>query len=105
MPGNIGSSVNEIEGVMKERAADVQKELDAHLTFESWGREGQDLARRVVYLNGELKVAAFSGRPVAADADVPAAPECYAQNCGKFARVQVGKAGLRLADQVRKPLL
>jgi hypothetical protein len=60
------------------------------------------LARRVVYLNGELKVAASSARRIAADADVPTAPEGYAQKCGKVARVQVGKAGLRFADQIRK---
>jgi hypothetical protein len=81
---------------------DIAKELHAHQTFESWGREGQDLARRVVYLNGDLKVAAFCGRRIAADADVPTAPNGYAQNCGKVARVQVGKAGKRLATQLRQ---
>ena len=83
---------------------DVQKELDTHQTFESWGREGQELARSVVYLNGDLKVAASSARRIAADADVPTAPEGYAQNCGRVARVQVGKAALRLADQVKRLL-
>jgi hypothetical protein len=37
-----------------------------------------------------------------ADADVPTAPEGYAQYCGKVARAQVGKAALRLADQIKK---
>jgi hypothetical protein len=101
-PGSIGSDVREIEAVMKETAADIQKELDAHQTFESWGQEGQELARSVVYLNGDLKVAASTARRIAADADVPPAPDRYAQNCGKVARVQAGKAGLRLADQVKK---
>jgi hypothetical protein len=99
--GAITSDVREIEAAMKEKAADVQKEFDAHPTFESWGREGQELARRVVYLNGELKVAASSARRIAANADVPTAPDEYAQNCGKVARVQVGKAGLRIADQLK----
>src|SRR5205085_12262444 len=76
--GAIGSDVREIEVLMNERDADIQKELEAHQTFESWGREGQELARRVVYLNGELKVAASSGRRTAADADVPTAPADYA---------------------------
>ena len=57
-----------------------------------------------MYLNGDLKVAASTGRRIAADADVPTAPDGYAQNCGKVARVQVGKAGMRLADQVKKLL-
>jgi ribosomal protein S27E len=38
-------------------------------------------------------------RRITADADVPTAPDGYAQNCGKVARVQVGKAGTQLADQ------
>jgi hypothetical protein len=32
--------VREIEGVMQEKVADVKKALEAHQTFESWGREG-----------------------------------------------------------------
>jgi hypothetical protein len=100
--GAINSDVREIEALIKEKAVDVQKELDAHQSFESWGREGQELARTVVYLNGDLKVAAFSGRRIAADADVPTAPDGSAQNCGKVARYQVGKAGVRLADQIKR---
>jgi hypothetical protein len=57
--GSINASVREIEGIMKSAAADIDKEIQAHQTFESWGREGQELARRVVYLSGDLKVAAF----------------------------------------------
>jgi hypothetical protein len=34
--------------------------------------------------------------------DVPTANDGYAQNCGKVARMQVGKAGMRLAEQVKK---
>jgi S1/P1 Nuclease len=101
--GSIGSDVREIEGLTKNNA-DMQKEIDAHRTFESWGREGQELARRVVYLNGDLKVAASSGRRIAADADAPTAADGYAQNCGRVARIQVGKAGLRLATQIKSPL-
>jgi hypothetical protein len=99
--GAINSDVREIEALLKEKAADIQKEIDAHQTFESWGREGQELARRVVYLDGELKVAASSARRIAANADVPTAPDGYAQNCGKVARVQVGKIGRR--DNPRLP--
>jgi len=46
----------------------------------------------------------FSGRRIAADADVPTGPEGYAQSCGKVAREQVGKAGLRLAKQIKRLL-
>ena len=99
--GDIGKDVKEIEGVMKEKADDVKKELEAHQTFESWGREGLELSKRVVYLNGELKVAAGRG---GRDDEVPEAPAEYAPAAGKVARIQIGKAGNRLADQLKKLL-
>ena len=97
--GDIGKDVKEIEGVMKEKADDVKKELEGHQSFESWGREGLELSKRVVYLNGELKVAAGRG---GSDDEVPEAPAEYAPSAGRTARVQIGKAGARLADQLKK---
>jgi hypothetical protein len=44
-----------------DTGADLCKELEAHQTFESWTREGEELSRRVVYLNGELRVAVGQG--------------------------------------------
>ena len=93
--GSIGSDVREIEGLTKDNA-DIQKELDAHLSFEILGPGGPGIGPARRLLNGDLKVAASSARRIAADADVPTAPDGYAQNCGKVGRVQVGKAGLRL---------
>jgi hypothetical protein len=95
--GAIGKDVQEIEAVMKDKAADVAKELKDHPTFESWGKEGLELSRTVVYLNGELKVA-VAGR----DDEVSEAPAEYAPSAGEAARVQIGKAGARLADQLKK---
>ena len=100
--GDIGADVREVEAVMQAKAADVQKELKADATFESWAREGVELAKRAVYLNGELKVAVSGGRRNDQNADAPPAPADYAPACGRVARVQVGKAGLRLADQLKK---
>jgi hypothetical protein len=94
--GDIGKDVQEIEKVMQDKAIEVKKELDVHQSFESWGREGLELSRRVVYLNGELKVA------VGRDEDAPEAPGEYAPRAGRTARVQIGKAGTRLADQLKK---
>jgi hypothetical protein len=53
----------------------------------------------VAYLNGEPKVAKSTPRRIETNADVPTAPNGYAQDCGKVARVQAGKAGRRMADQ------
>jgi hypothetical protein len=95
----IGKDVEEIEKVMKDKAADLKKEMDDHTTYESWAREGLELAKRYVYQNGDLKVAAG---PDVRDDDVPELPAEYVANAGRVARVQVGKAGTRLADQLKK---
>src|SRR5205823_11601706 len=96
------ADVHEVETLMKDRVADIQKELDAHPSFESWAREGLEMSKRAVYLNGDLKVAVSGGRRPERDEDVPQAPADYAPNCGRVARIQIGKAGLRLADQLKK---
>jgi hypothetical protein len=56
-----------------------------------------ELSRKVVYLNGQLKVA-VSG----SNEEVPEPPAEYPVSCGRVARVQIGKAGLRLAEQLKK---
>jgi hypothetical protein len=59
------------------------------------GTGGGELSKRAVYLNGDLKFA--SGRGTS---EAPELPAEYGAACGKVARVQLGKAGIRLADQV-----
>jgi hypothetical protein len=100
--GNIGKDVQEIEKVVEDRAGEIGKELEKDRTFESWARQGLELSRHVVYLDGELKVAVGGRGRSGRDDDVPEAPAEYASNCGRVARVQVGKAGLRLAEQLKK---
>jgi hypothetical protein len=100
--GDIGKDVQEIEKVLEDKAADIGKELEKDRTFESWAREGLELSKRVVYLNGELKVVVGGRGHSGRDDDVPEAPAEYAASCGRVARVQVGKAGLRLAEQLKK---
>jgi hypothetical protein len=39
-PGDIGKDVKEVEQVMKDKENEIKKELEAHGSFESWGREG-----------------------------------------------------------------
>ena len=95
--GEIGKLVHAVEQITKDKAAEIKKELAEHQTFESWAREGWELSKRAVYLNGELKVAAGRGAR-----DAPEVPAEYPAACGMVARVQMGKAGIRLADQVRK---
>jgi len=66
------------------------------ITPESWAREGAELARHAVYLDGEL----LKPREGATE-DVLQAPPEYASAVGRMARVQIGKAGARLAEKLK----
>jgi S1/P1 Nuclease len=90
--GNIGKDVAEIEAVMKDKAETIKSDMEAHKTPESWAKEGAALAPKAVYLDGEL----LKPREGSTD-DVLQAPPEYAPACGRVARMQVGKAGMRLA--------
>jgi hypothetical protein len=98
-PAAINRDVQLIEAVMKEKADTIGPELESHKTPESWALEGAELAKKAVYLNGELKLAKSSGRNTNGD-DAPQAPADYGANAGRVARVQIGKAGTRLAGQL-----
>jgi hypothetical protein len=100
--GGINKDVHEIETLLKQKTADIDKELQAHQSFESWAREGLELAKRFAYLNGDLKVAVSSGKRDEKPVDAPEAPADYAPTCGHVARIQIGKAGVRLTDQIKK---
>jgi hypothetical protein len=100
--GDIERVVAEVERAMKDRADDIQKELSEHRTFESWGREGWELCKHAVYLDGQLKVAVRGSGRAAKDADAPEVPADYLAASGRVARVQLGKAGIRLAEQIKE---
>ena len=89
--GNIGKDVAQIQAVMKEKADALQPDLDAHKTPESWAKEGAALAPHIVYLDGELLKARDDGEGGCGTGR-------HAPACGRVARVQIGKAGRRLAD-------
>jgi hypothetical protein len=73
------------------KAEAIKPDMEAHKTPDSWAREGAELPRHAVYLDGEL----LKPRDGSPD-DVLQAPPEYAQACGQLARVQIGKAGMRL---------
>ena len=80
---------------MQEKAETIKPDMEAHKTPDSWAREGAELARKAVYLDGEL----LKPREGSTDGVLQAPPE-YAPACGRLARVQIGKAGTRLAEQL-----
>jgi hypothetical protein len=84
-----------IEKLLSEQPELVKDDLEQHKTFESWAEEGAAIARKSVYLNGEL----LMPREGSTD-EVFQAPPGYAPAAGRVARIQVGKAGTRLAEKL-----
>ncbi len=99
---SIGTAVKEIEDILKESPDLIKDDLEANKTFESWAKESFAAAKKYCYLNGDLKLASASEK--LKDKDLPKAPDDYAKDCGKFARIQIAKAGQRLAEQIRSIL-
>ncbi len=97
---SIGKSSRAIESVLKAKAAANQADLDAHTTFESWAKESFELAKTAAYLNGELKFTPAAEKFGGDEA--PEVPADYAGNAGRTARIQIGKASVRLAEQLGK---
>jgi hypothetical protein len=92
----IGKDVAEIQAIMIEKATALKPDMDDHKTPDSWAREGAELARKAVYLDGEL----LKPRGEGAAADFIQVPADYAPAAGRLARVQIGKAGARLAEKL-----
>lgn len=95
---SIGKESREIESVLKDKAAAIQPELDEHTTFESWAKESYELAKKAAYLSGKLKFARVSEK--VEREEVPETPGDYAVNARRIARMQIGKAGVRLTRQL-----
>jgi hypothetical protein len=95
-PGAIGKVVNEVQEMLDADPDLIKSDLDAHKTFESWAKESFEVAKKEAYLNGELKLA----DDTTDKKDTALAPTDYAKNAGRTARIQIAKAGERLAATV-----
>jgi hypothetical protein len=98
-PTSIGNTVKEIEEMLKDKPDLIKDDLATNKSIEAWAQESFAAAKKYCYLNGELKVANTNDK--VKEKDLPQAPEDYAKNCGKIARIQIAKAGQRLADKIR----
>jgi hypothetical protein len=96
----IAQTTREVESVLKDKAATIGPEVEKNTTFDSWALESFELARKAVYLNGELKLGRVNGEGHATEA--PEAPADYDANAKQAAKMQVAKAGVRLAGQLAK---
>jgi hypothetical protein len=92
---SIGEAVLEAQQAERDNAESIGRELREHTTPAQWQAEGFALAVKYAYLDGDLRPANSEAK--LSDDDVPNVAEVYAQNAGRMARVQVAKAGNRLA--------
>jgi S1/P1 Nuclease len=90
---DIGKVVKEVESLIEANPELIKTDLQTNTTVESWAKESFEVSKTQAYLNGKL--------PLATDRDdatkVEIAPDDYAKNSGRTARIQVAKAGARLA--------
>jgi putative hemolysin len=101
-PSAIGAAAAEADQAEREIQETVDRELKEHTTPAEWTKEGFALAVKFAYLDGDLRPANNQAKPP--DDEVPNVAEVYAQNAGRMARVQVAKAGKRLAVCVAQGL-
>jgi hypothetical protein len=74
----------------------IKKNLKDNTTIESWAKESFEIAKKVAYRDGKLPM----GDEDTDAGDIPVVPEDYAKTAGHTARVQVAKAGARLATTI-----
>lgn len=99
---SIGEAVVETQQAGRDNAESIARELREHTTPAQWQAEGFALAVKYAYLDGDLRPANSEAK--LSDDDVPNVAEVYAQNAGRMARVQIGKAGKRLATALAQGL-
>ena len=75
--------------------AEITREEQTATTVDAWARESFALAVAYAYVGGSVIPAV--GDQKREPAEVPEAPENYAQQAGLVARVCIAKAGERLA--------
>lgn len=92
---SIASTTNEIEGLLANQPEVIADDLAKDLTADSWAQEGLAIAKKQIYLDGELQPANDQNQPK--PEDVPLVSEDYAKAAGRTARFCAGKAGKRLA--------
>jgi hypothetical protein len=96
----IGRVVKQVNSMLEENPDLIKSDLENHTTFESWAKESFEIAKKAAYLNGQLPLGVEDDE----SSDISVAPDDYAKNAGGIARVQIAKAGARLAATVSKVL-
>ena len=104
---SIDATVKDVDKLLRDHADQVREDMEAHKSFESWAREGFGVAVEWAYLDGRLKTIPkpkSSSSSSSSSTEAPEAPENYESNAKRIAKIQLGKAGLRLTDEIRRIL-
>jgi len=96
----IGNVVKQTQELAEADQEAVKTNVNENKTFESWAKESFEVAKQTAYLNGKLPL----GDEDAEAADIEVVPENYTKNAGHVARVQIAKAGTRLATTLADAL-
>jgi hypothetical protein len=96
----IGKVVKEVNTMIEANPELIKSDLENHKTFESWAKESFEVAKKYAYLNGKLPL----GDEHDDASDISVAPDDYAKNSGRIARIQIAKAGARLATTIANVL-
>jgi S1/P1 Nuclease len=89
----LGRVVKQVEDLPTKDQDVIKQSVENNKTVESWAKESFEIAKKSAYLEGRLPIGAEhedAGKIAVAPAD-------YVQKAGHVARVQVAKAGSRLA--------
>jgi hypothetical protein len=96
----IGRVVKQVNDMIEASPELIKDDLENHKTFESWAKESFEAAKKYAYLNGKLPL----GDAHDDASDIAVAPDDYARNAGRIARIQIAKAGARLATTIANAL-
>lgn len=95
-PSAIGRVVKQVTTMLEQNPDLIRSDLEEHKTYEAWAKESFEAAKRDAYLNGQLPIGVEDDD----SSDIPVAPDDYARNAGRTARVQIAKAGARIATAI-----
>ena len=98
---SIGAAILKIDSTVATTTNTVAADLATNTTPASWAKESFDLGREFAYQNGGL-LPASDVDDHSDDFFVPDAPEGYSEKAGEIARLQVHKAGKRLAEILKQ---
>jgi hypothetical protein len=96
----IGKVAQEVNAMIEAKPDLIKGDLASNKTFESWAKESFAVAKKDAYLDGKLPL----GDADEDAADIEVAPDDYAKNSGRVARIQIAKAGARLATTLANVL-